>query len=71
MDVTQDDDSGACFLSFDGYHHHVAVNVWSGEGLEPRKADETGLVSFSFRGTDAREGARLDPDGIAVSFTEE
>jgi catechol 2,3-dioxygenase len=69
MDITQDDYTGAYFLSYDGYHHHVAINVWSGEGLGLRKADETGLISFSFRANDAREGA-LDPNGIAVSFTD-
>lgn len=27
---------GALFFSADGYHHHLAVNVWSSEGAGPR-----------------------------------
>jgi len=30
MDITQDSYPGARFLSYAGYHHHIALNVWSG-----------------------------------------
>ena len=33
----------ASFLSAGGYHHHVAVNVWRGEGIPPAPANVVGL----------------------------
>lgn len=33
----------AAFLSVDGYHHHVAVNTWRGQGVPPAPADAVGL----------------------------
>lgn len=34
----------ATFLSYDGYHHHLGANVWSGTALPP--ADALGLVRW-------------------------
>lgn len=64
MDVTQSTYPGARFLAFDGYHHHVAVNTWSGEGLPTRQPNETGLVGFTFEGSEADA---VDPNGIRIS----
>jgi catechol 2,3-dioxygenase len=33
----------AAFLSFDKYHHHVAVNVWNGVGAPPPAKNSIGL----------------------------
>ncbi len=33
----------AAFLSAGGYHHHVAINTWRGEGVPPAPADAVGL----------------------------
>ena len=70
MDVTQATYPGARFLSFDDYHHHVAINTWSGEGLASRKYDETGLIGFSFSSRPGISGTYHDPNGIAVHFQE-
>jgi catechol 2,3-dioxygenase len=39
---------GAVFLSWGGYHHHVAVNVWSSQGAPPRQPGEAGLGEVAF-----------------------
>ena len=33
----------AAFVSAGGYHHHLAFNVWRGEGVPPAPADRVGL----------------------------
>lgn len=66
MDVTQSTYPGARFLAFDGYHHHVAVNTWSGEGLRPRQSHETGLIGFSILGFD-EHSELVDPGGVRLT----
>jgi catechol 2,3-dioxygenase len=34
---------GAAFVSAGGYHHHVGLNTWQGEGAPPAPADAVGL----------------------------
>jgi catechol 2,3-dioxygenase len=34
------------FVSAGGYHHHVGLNTWAGEGAPPPPADATGLHHF-------------------------
>lgn len=34
---------GAAFLATGGYHHHLGVNTWRGEGIAPAPADAVGL----------------------------
>ncbi len=46
LDITQRSYPGALFLSAGGYHHHVGVNTWAGEGAPPPPADAVGLRSF-------------------------
>ena len=46
LDVTASLYPGALFVSAGGYHHHVGLNTWAGEGA-PRPPDgATGLVHF-------------------------
>jgi catechol 2,3-dioxygenase len=37
----------AAFLSAGGYHHHIGVNTWLGEGAPPAPADALGLRHFT------------------------
>ena len=37
----------AAFLSAGGYHHHVGVNTWRGEGVPPAPKDAVGLRRFT------------------------
>lgn len=34
---------GAAFLSFGGYHHHIALNTWESQGGRPPAPGSTGL----------------------------
>ena len=52
------------FLSWDGYHHHLGINVLEGRGAAPVEVAVRGLQSFE---VDRLESARSDPDGIAVT----
>jgi catechol 2,3-dioxygenase len=35
------------FVAADGYHHHVAFNLWAGAGVPPRPAGSQGLEHFT------------------------
>ena len=64
----------AVFLAHDGYHHHVAVNVWRGRGVPPAPEDAVGLRHWTIvleDGDDfaASEGLLRDPSGNAVLLT--
>jgi catechol 2,3-dioxygenase len=37
----------AAFLSAGGYHHHLGLNAWQGEGAPPPPADAVGLRHFT------------------------
>ena len=37
----------AAFISAGGYHHHIGLNTWQGEGAPPPPADALGLRYFS------------------------
>ena len=37
----------AAFVSAGGYHHHIGLNTWQGEGIPPAPADAAGLHHFS------------------------
>lgn len=63
---------GALFLAAGGYHHHLGLNIWAGEGAPPPPADAAGLVDFtvavgdrSFLGQLARRlrEAGYEPEG--------
>jgi catechol 2,3-dioxygenase len=45
---------GATFYAVDGYHHHVATNVWNSRGAGRRQLPSTGLAEFEIRMTDER-----------------
>ncbi len=49
LEVTQRTYPGALFLSAGGYHHHVGVNIWAGQGAPPPPPEAVGLLSFSLR----------------------
>ncbi|HEV8339038.1 MAG TPA: VOC family protein [bacterium] len=38
---------GAAFVSAGGYHHHIGLNTWAGEGAPPPPSDGLGLRSFT------------------------
>ena len=46
LDVTVRSYPGALFVSAGGYHHHVGLNTWTGEGAPPPPAGARGLERF-------------------------
>ena len=55
FDVTQRSYPGALFVSAGGYHHHIGLNVWAGEGAPPPPPNAVGLKSYTI----------VIPDGVA------
>lgn len=39
--------SSAVFLSAGGYHHHIGLNTWQGEGIPPQPPRTAGLYHFA------------------------
>lgn len=52
------------FMSWDGYHHHLGINLLAGRGAAPVVPEVRGLRSFEVRRLDA---PRADPNGILLS----
>ena len=48
----------AVFLSAGGYHHHVALNTWAGEGAPAPAPGTTGLYHFAILYPDRKALAR-------------
>ena len=53
------------FMAWDGYHHHLAVNLVEGRNAAPVNANINGLESFSVQ-HDARGEQLVDPNGIRI-----
>lgn len=52
------------FMSYDGYHHHLGINVLQGRGAKPVEDGVRGLAGFEI---DRLDSARTDPNGIRLS----
>jgi catechol 2,3-dioxygenase len=63
------------FVSAGGYHHHIGLNTWQGEGAPPPSADALGLRHFAveFPNQQALDEviARVENAGISASQTED
>jgi len=49
----------AVFLSAGGYHHHIGLNTWAGEGASPPPAGHTGLYHFAILFPSRKELAKV------------
>ncbi|MSR36795.1 MAG: glyoxalase [Gemmatimonadetes bacterium] len=71
MDVTVRSYPGARFLSWDGYHHHLGLNIWGGHARTAAPPGARGLIGWSVRfpGSAGEPEERVlgDPDGVRVS----
>lgn len=54
LQVMQRSYAGALFVSAGGYHHHLGLNIWAGEGAPPPPPDAVGLLAFSLQVPDAQ-----------------
>jgi catechol 2,3-dioxygenase len=52
------------FLSWDGYHHHLGINLLEGRGASPVAGETRGLRRFEIH---RLERLRTDPDGILLT----
>lgn len=70
FEVTQRYGTGAVFLSAGGYHHHIGLNTWAGEGAPPPPPGRTGLYHFAIlypsRLELARAFKRLFDHGVSI-----
>ena len=64
MELTAEAGRVMRFMSWDGYHHHLGINLLEGRGAAPVEEAVRGLQGFEIR---RLEGARRDPDGIALT----
>jgi catechol 2,3-dioxygenase len=63
-------------VSAGGYHHHVNLNTWAGEGAPPDSDQVAGLAGWELRVPDARArrdlvdrlAAARDPDAIPIDI---
>ncbi|MBU3029471.1 VOC family protein [Paracoccus marinaquae] len=54
---------GGGWYGWNGYHHHLAGNVWNSRGAGPRDPHMTGLAEVVLRAPDAAGTALSDPWG--------
>ena len=47
FEITQWYGNEVVFLSAGGYHHHIGLNTWAGEGAKPPPPGYTGLYHFA------------------------
>jgi catechol 2,3-dioxygenase len=70
FDVTVRTYPGALFLSAGGYHHHIGVNTWAGEGVPAPQPGSLGLSRFEVvlpsPDSLARVAGRLAAAGLPV-----
>jgi catechol 2,3-dioxygenase len=75
LDVTARAYPGALFLSAGGYHHHIGLNTWRGEGVPPPPAGALGLRTFELTLPSpealADTVARLRAGGAEVDYATE
>lgn len=56
----------ADFLSWEGYHHHLGVNIWMGLNARPVEQDALGIDFFEVQRPELTPATLQDPDGITV-----
>lgn len=56
----------AGFLSWNGYHHHLGLNTWTGPHAAPHTEEVSGIDFFELARPDLQPGTYTDPNGIKV-----
>ncbi len=69
MELTADVYHQARFLSWDGYHHHLGINLWAGRNASRLEPDVYGLDFFELSRPGLKPGTFEDPDGVKVVIT--
>jgi len=58
FELTQRSGTSVAFLSAGGYHHHIGLNTWAGEGASQPPPGRTGLYHLAILYPNRRELAR-------------
>ena len=69
LEVTVRGYPGALFVASRGYHHHVGLNTWAGEGAPPAPPGARGLRRFELLADDEAELERVE-HGLAEAGVE-
>ncbi len=56
----------ADFLSWDGYHHHLGINLWAGRNVRPVEPDAFGIDFYEIHRAGLHPATLQDPDGVTV-----
>ena len=56
----------ADFLSWDGYHHHLGINLWAGRNAPPVSPDAYGIDFYEIQREGLAPATLQDPDGVTV-----
>jgi catechol 2,3-dioxygenase len=56
----------AHFLSWDGYHHHLGINIWEGRNVPRQEADVSGVDFFEIARPGLEAGTLEDVDGVHI-----
>ncbi len=59
FEITTTFGNSAVFLSAGGYHHHIGLNTWAGEGATPPPSGHTGMYHFAILYPTRQELARV------------
>lgn len=59
FEITASFGDSAVFLSAGGYHHHIGLNTWHGEGATPPPDGHTGMYHFGILYPDRIELAKI------------
>ena len=70
LELTADLAHSARFLSWDGYHHHLGINVWAGRNAHRVEPDMYGIDFFELSRPGLQTGTFEDPDGVKVVVIE-
>lgn len=62
------DAPGGGWYGWNGYHHHLAANVWNSRGAGPRPAGRIGLDHVALTGFPEKSAAVADPFGNRFEF---
>jgi catechol 2,3-dioxygenase len=56
----------ADFLSWDGYHHHLGINLWAGRNVPPVEPGVNGIDFYEIKREGLAPATLRDPDGVTV-----
>ncbi len=59
----------AGFVSWNGYHHHLGLNTWTGPNATHHEPDVSGIDFFEIARHGLQPGTYHDPDGVTIVVT--